>query len=179
MRLSPVVILWSLSFVFVPAISAQSLAAAAPEIDAPVLVDSQPAGALPEFFPQGLPLPAPPEPGRPRLHTLTANEQLMRDEVERLGQKKHQFVRCKLANGKILTGLIRGASEGGFTLKTQALNGPYLRYSDLAEAPKPVPAVGTRIKQGLQWTGFGAAVALAIPAIILIFPLMLSGAIAD
>ena len=81
-----------------------------------------------------------------------------------------------LAIWLILTGLVRGDNDQGFTLNTNALGGPFVRYEDLADAPKSVPAVGTRIKQGAQWTGL---VALAIAFVPIFLPLMFLGVMSD
>ena len=97
--------------------------------------------------------------------------------VQELRDRKHQYVHCKLKTGSILTGQVKSAGFEAFTIQTEALGGFHtVKYDDLAETPRAVPAVGTRFKQGAQWTGFGAVVLVAIPVLIVLSPfLFLSG----
>lgn len=99
-----------------------------------------------------------------------------RTAVKELASHKHQFIHFKLRNGRVLTGLIRDVSQVGFTLYTDALGGPYVRYEDIAERPHPVPAVGTRIKHGAEWTGL---IVLTMAAIPILIPLGLTGILPD
>jgi hypothetical protein len=102
-----------------------------------------------------------------------------RANVKELASHKHQFVHFRLRNGKVLTGLIRDVSQEGFTLHTDALGGPYIRYEEIVEQPRPVPAVGTRIKHGAEWTGLGVLIAAAIPLVFVLFPLAITGILPD
>ena len=137
----------------------------------PVLADMRPeTPALTELFRQS-PVPLPP-PSPPDLLRPDAPEDRYRAAIKALGAQRHQFVHCELQNGKVFTGLIRSADRNGFTLQTDALAGPYVRYKDLAGQPRPVPAVGTRIKLGAEWTGIGALIAVAVPLLILFSPLV-------
>jgi hypothetical protein len=56
------------------------------------------------------------------------------------------------------------------------LGGRRVLYRDIAERPRFTPAVGTRIKLGAEWTGL---IALAIAAIPIFLPLMLTGVMSD
>ena len=86
-------------------------------------------------------------------------------------KQKHQYVHCKLKTGKILTGRIKGAGYEAFDIQTEAIGGiHYVYYADLAEVPRAVPAVGTRFKQGAEWTGVGALIAVGLPLAIIFSP---------
>ena len=113
-----------------------------------------------------------PEPMPPTQRVGATSEQY-RLVAENLREKKHQFIHCKLKNGKILTGLPRDVGAAGFSLHTDIFAETFVRYDDLAEAPKPVAAVGTRIKQGAEWTGLVAFI------VVFFIPLALTGAIPD
>ena len=104
-------------------------------------------------------------------------ETQFREVVQKLSKQKHQFVHCKLTNGKVFTGHLREIAGDGFSIQTEALGGEhYVRYRELAEAPRTVPAVGTHIKIGAQWTG---VVALTIVLTPILLPLLLTGVLAD
>ena len=64
----------------------------------------------------------------------------IQEAVKKLGVNKHRFVHCELANGKVRAE-IRG---NGFMLKDGMLISPWIRFTDLQAAPRPVPAAGTR-----------------------------------
>ena len=100
-----------------------------------------------------------------------------RATVQDFKKHKHQYVHCKLKTGKILTGQIKDAGYEAFTIKTEALGGMHsIKYDDLAEVPRAVPAVGTRFKQGAQWTGLVTLIVVGLPILILVSPLLfLSG----
>src|SRR5262249_20879076 len=93
-----------------------------------------------------------------------------RDTVEKLSARRHQYVHIKLKNGKVFTGLVRNVSVEGFSLRTDALGGPSVVYKDLAESPRPVRAVGTRVKRGAEWTGRCVLLIAAIPLAIAFSP---------
>jgi hypothetical protein len=107
---------------------------------------------------------------------LDSTPESYRATIEQFSQRKHTFVHCELKNGKVLTGLVRGVSDRGFELATDALAGTYVTYAELAKAPRQVPAVGTRIKHGAEWTGLVLLAAAALPILL---PLMLTGVISD
>ena|SRR5215831_5558362 len=155
-----------------PSIGQTLPAAANPE--PPASSDLEPLAPAPtELFEQS-PVPVPPP--RPDPLPSDAPEDRYRAAIVSLEEHKHQFVHCKLQNGKVLTGLIRGVDRNGFVLHTHALAGPYIYYKDLAEQPRPVPAVGTRVKHGAEWAGIGAVLAVALPLLIVFSPLVyLSG----
>src|SRR5262249_54758372 len=103
---------------------------------------------------------------------LGAAANRFRAVVKELASHKRQFVHFKLRDGRVLTGLIRDAGQIGFTLHTDVLSGPYIRYAEIAEQPRAVPAVGTRIKHGAEWTGL---IVLTVAAIPILLPLALTG----
>jgi len=152
MKFSQVVILFAGSFAFAHATCAQSLTAS--EVEAPVLTEAQPANAFPDLFPQRVE-PAAPLASQVDLTDSRATEDRYRAEIESIAESKQKFIRCKLKNGKILTGRVHAPGYEAFTLHTDArfIDGKYIYYKDLAELPRTVPAVGTRIKQGMQWAG--------------------------
>ena len=93
--------------------------------------------------------------------------------VQELRIHRHQYVHCRLKTGKILTGQIKDAGFEAFSIQTDVLGEHHrVRYEDLAEAPRPVPAVGTRFKQSAQWAGIGALFAVAIPLLFVLSPLL-------
>ena len=157
------------------------------EIEPPTLADAEPLPVPTDDLFQHAPVPAPPPPGRlprqgERIEPGSAADQY-RTTVKALAVHKHQFVHCKLQIGKVLTGLIRDINDQGFSLHTNAVGGTYIHYTALAEPPRVVPAVGTRIKQGAQWTGIGVGIAvaipLAIPLCLIFYPLIAAGVIKD
>src|SRR5262249_51040517 len=96
--------------------------------------------------------------------------------IKNLAAHKHQYAHIKLKSGKVLTGSLSDIGDQGFYLSTDALAGSYILYRDIAETPRSTPAVGTRIKQGAQWTGLIAITILAIPILL---PLALTGLLPD
>lgn len=58
-------------------------------------------------------------------------------------------------------------------------DGHTVRYDQLAEPPRPVLAVGTRAVKGLEVTGLVALCIVAIPLIVALYPLILTGIISD
>jgi hypothetical protein len=101
-----------------------------------------------------------------------ATEDRYRTEIRLFAQDERQFVHCRLKNGKVLTGRLDKPGDTKFTIRTNALgDGTSVEYKDLAESPRVVPAVGTRIKQGTQLTGF------VVFVVIFFIPLALAGVI--
>jgi len=157
------------------------------DVDPPVLVGAEQRSIQLDDPLQHAPVPSPPAPFRlarqgERIEPGSSADQY-RSVVKTLAVHKHRFVHCKLQNGKVLTGLIREMNDQGFSLHTNAVGGTYIHYNTLAEPPRVVPAVGTRIKQGAQWTGIGVGIAvaipLAIPLCLIIYPLIAAGVIQD
>lgn len=73
--------------------------------------------------------------------------------VQKIGVDKHRFVHVDLPKGKVRTGVIMQIEERGFVLKDGIIFDQWISYADLQDAPRPVAAVGTKIGQGLKWTG--------------------------
>lgn len=182
MRTSSMVVLFLSLVAIANGVSAQSIVSVA-EDEAPALTATQPADAPSDVFQQTQPVPAPPVQSSPHIEavdarTTRATEDSYRSAIKSLAHKKHQFVHCKLKNGKVLTGTVHDAGYEAFTLNSDILGeGRYIYYTDLAETPQPVPAVGTRFKQGAQWVGLGALVAVALPAIVLFSPILFASGI--
>jgi len=142
------------------------------DIESPVLSDAQlPDLTLADIFQQ--PAPQPPLPAESNSIQADTSKDEYRAVVKSLGAHKHQYVHCKLKTGKIVTGQITDAGFEAFSVKTNILGEHhYVRYDDLAEAPRPVHAVGTRFKQAVQWAGVGALVAVAVPVLVILSPLL-------
>lgn len=140
------------------------------DLESPVLSDAKPHDTVfAEAFQQ---LALQPPPAEPELIQADASASEYHATIQSLGGNRHQFVHCRLKNGKVLTGLIRDIARDGFSLHTNALGGPHISYKDLAEQPRPVPAVGTRFKQAAQWTGIGALIVVAVPVLVVLSPLL-------
>lgn len=58
-------------------------------------------------------------------------------------------------------------------------NGPDISYGELNAAPRPVAAVGTHLKNGLEWTGFVGVCVVLSPLVLVFYPLVLAGVIQD
>ena len=61
------------------------------------------------------------------------------------------------------TGVITAIREDEFVLKDGIFATHEISYTDLKAAPRPVAAVGTKIGQGLQWTGLVLATIPVLP----------------
>src|SRR5215470_14614404 len=106
------------------------------EIEPPVLVETSAPDLKAPLLQSAIAEPLPPqethaEAGTPAKRYRTA--------VEELTSHRHWFVRFKLRNGKVLTGLIRGVGQEGFTLHTDGLGGPYIRHEEIAQQARAVP----------------------------------------
>jgi hypothetical protein len=110
---------------------------------------------------------------------LSPEELSYRDTVRTLGVNPHRFVHCDLPNGKVRTGVITSIHDEGFILKDGIIMSQWIRYTDLKAAPRPVPAVGTRIGQGFKWTGLVVGCIAAAPLALVIYPLIAAGVVAD
>jgi hypothetical protein len=73
--------------------------------------------------------------------------------VQKLGVDTHRFVHVDLPKGKVRTGVITQIEDRGFVLKDGIIFDQWISFADLQATPRPVAAVGTRIGQGLKWTG--------------------------
>ena len=130
---------------------------------------------------------APSEPPQPHVRRrlprppllLSPEELSYREAVRKLGVNAHRFVHCDLPNGKVRTGVITSIRDEGFELKDGILISQWIRYTDLKAAPRPVPAVGTRIGQGFKWTGVVAGCIVVAPLAIILYPLIAAGVIQD
>lgn len=97
----------------------------------------------------------------------------MRAAVQKLGVQRNRFVHCELRNGQVLTGTIVRIEPRAFYVQTDAVGNPHqVFYANLTSSPRPVPAVGTRLKQGLQWTGVGIGLAVGIPLLVVLSPIL-------
>lgn len=169
MRFSRVAILFAASFAFANAIAAQTTAVS--DEEAPVLGGAQPVTPPSVLFEQQ---EQPEPPSASVLPQSVADSALLEDryraEIELLAEKERQFVRCKLKNGKVLTGRLGDRGVTTFVVRTNGLgDGTIVEYKNLAEMPRAVPAVGTHIKQGAQITGF------VIFVVVFFIPLAIAG----
>ena len=114
-----------------------------------------------------------------RRHPLTPREVSMRDAVESLGIDKHRFVRCELKDGSQFVGGIDDIQFAYFRISKGILNNREINYSELEQAPQPIPAVGEHLVNGLQWTGLVAACVVFSPLVVIFYPLVLAGVITD
>lgn len=112
-------------------------------------------------------------------HPLTPHEVSMREAVQLLGIDKHRFVLCELKDGSHFVGGIGDIQYTYFRISKGILNGREINYSELKQAPRPVPAVGEHFVNGLEWTGFVAACVALSPLVIVFYPLVLAGVISD
>jgi len=112
-------------------------------------------------------------------HPLTPREVSMREAVESLGIDKHRFVLCELKDGSHFVGGIGDIQFGYFRISQGIMNGRQISYSELKEAPQPVPAVGEHLANGLKWTGLVAVCVALSPLAIVFYPLVLAGVITD
>ncbi len=115
-----------------------------------------------------------------RQHPLTPREVALRESVYELASHPKQYAQVRLADGKVLTGTISNADHDSFQVRSHILgDGHTVRYDQLAEPPRPVLAVGTRAVKGLEVTGLVALCIVAIPLFVVLYPLILTGIIAD
>lgn len=112
-------------------------------------------------------------------HPLTPREVSMREAVESLGIDKHRFVLCELKDGSHFLGGIGDIKFATFRISKGIMNSRDISYSELKEAPQPVPAIGEHLANGLKWTGLVAACVVFSPLVIVFYPLVLAGVITD
>jgi hypothetical protein len=113
-------------------------------------------------------------------HPLTPREVALRESVYELASHPKQYAHVRLADGKVLTGTISNAHQDTFQVRSHILgDGHTVRYDQLAEPPRPVLAAGTRAVKGLEVTGLVALCIVAIPLIVALYPLILTGIISD
>lgn len=172
MKSCRVAVIFASLFAFYSATPAQ-VPPAVSEEEAPILVEAQPL-TLPQLFGQQT-QPEPPSTSallQSDASGSLAIEDRYRAEIKLLAQKEHQFVHCKLKNGKVLTGRLGDPGDKIFLIRTNALgDGTPVEYKNLSELPRAVPAVGTRIKQGAQLTAF------VVFVVVFFVPLALTGVI--
>ena len=115
-----------------------------------------------------------------RQHPLTPREVALRESVYELASHPKQYAHVRLEDGKVLTGTISNADHDTFLVRSHILgDGHAVRYDQLAEPPRPVLAVGTRAVKGLEVTGLVALCIVAIPLFVVLYPLIMTGIIAD
>jgi hypothetical protein len=113
-------------------------------------------------------------------HPLTPREVALREAIYALASHAKQYVHVRLADGRVLTGTISNANNDTFQVRSHILgDGHIVRYDQLAEPPRPVPAVGTRVVKGLEVSGLVALCIVAIPLFVALYPLILTGVISD
>jgi hypothetical protein len=112
-------------------------------------------------------------------HPLSPRDVSMREAVQSLGIDKHRFVRCELKDGSHVTGGITAVHSAQFAISQGIMNGRHLQYSELKQAPEPVPAVGEHIVNGLKWTGLVASCVALSPLLVVLIPLMAAGVLND
>jgi hypothetical protein len=113
-------------------------------------------------------------------HPLTPREVALRESVYELASHPKQYAHVPLADGKVLTGTISNAGHDTFLVRSHILgDGHTVRYDQLAGPPRPVFAVGTRVVKGLEATGLVALCIVAIPLFVVLYPLIMTGIIAD
>jgi hypothetical protein len=111
---------------------------------------------------------------------LTPHEVAMREAVYAAAGHPKQYVRVRLASGKVLTGTISDANKDTFLVRSNVLgDGHTVRYDQLAEPPRPVLALGTRAVKGLEVAGIVALCIVAIPLFVALYPLILTGVVSD
>jgi hypothetical protein len=177
MQFALIVVLSAGAFVVTPSSFAQYTLTASNVADAPVLEVTSVEPPDPILVPQS----EPPLPGsavpqaQPAINEAGAAIERYRTEIKSLSTRSHTFIHCKLKSGKVITGWIAAPGYEAFTLHTDAsfTDGKYVYYKDLAESPRAVPAVGTQIKQGAQWTG------IILFVVVFFVPLAMMGVIPD
>ncbi len=112
-------------------------------------------------------------------HPLTPRDVSIREAVESLGIDKHRFVRCDLKDGSHFVGGISAVQFRYFRISKGIMNSREIRYSELKQAPQPIPAVGEHLVNGLEWTSLVAACVVFSPLAIVFYPLVLAGVISD
>ncbi|HKV26336.1 MAG TPA: hypothetical protein VJN93_17195 [Candidatus Acidoferrum sp.] len=105
-------------------------------------------------------------------HPLTPSDVVIRDAITGLARDHHQYIHVRLRNGRVLTGVVRSTNQEFFVLKTGISGRQSFNYSQLAEPPRAVPAIGTRIVHGLELTGIAVA---TLPLAIVAYPLLAIG----
>lgn len=102
-------------------------------------------------------------------HPLTPRDVAVRESVRALGTDKHRFVHCELKDQTVVTGAITSIGAEHFFVETGILgSGRPIPYRELSTAPQPVAAVGTHLKNGLEWTGFVAIGIALIPFFLIL-----------
>lgn len=111
---------------------------------------------------------------------LTPREVAYRLSIENFAARHNQFVHVRLVDGKVLTGNITFTSDESFRIQTHVLSsGRLVRYRQVAEAPRPVVAVGAKTVRGLEVTGLVVGCIVFIPVAVVMYPLIVAGIIQD
>src|SRR5262249_26024467 len=97
-----------------------------------------------------------------------------------LAARRRQYVHVRLVDGTILTGTIDFTNREGFRLQTSVFGcGRALHYRELAEAPRPVRALGAKTVRGLEMTGMVVMCIALLPVALVAYPLIAAGVIKD
>ena len=111
---------------------------------------------------------------------LTPREVAYRQSIVGFAAHHNQFVHVRLVDGKVLTGNITFTSADAFLIQTHVLSsGHRVLYRELAEAPRPVIAVGAKTVRGLEVAGLVVGCIAIIPLAVVIYPLIAAGIIQD
>lgn len=111
---------------------------------------------------------------------LTPRQVAYRQSIKEFSARRNQFVHVRLVDGKVFTGNITFTSADAFLIQTHVLSsGRRVLYRELAEAPRPVLAVGAKTVRGLEVTGLVAACIVLIPVAVVMYPLIAAGIIQD
>jgi hypothetical protein len=114
-----------------------------------------------------------------KMHPLAPSVVATREAVVALGVDHHRFVRCNLANGTKQVGAILSIENDRLVLSSGIMGENMIFYADLLAPPVPVAATGEHLANGLKWTGFVAVCVVAVPVIVALLPLMVTGVISD
>lgn len=118
-------------------------------------------------------------------HSLpkTIQEDSNRQAVKSLGISKTKFVRCEFRNGKHLVGAITDFDDRSFTVSYGAWHKRHITYSELSAPPVRVAAVGEHIAYTAETTlvvaGITALCVVALPVVVVLMPLVITGVIQD
>jgi hypothetical protein len=110
---------------------------------------------------------------------LTPQDIVIREAVQSLGIDKHRFVLCELKDGSSLVGGIAIIERDYFRISQGIMDGRELHYSELKQAPQPVPAVAEHFTNGMKWTGFVAFCVAVSPVVLALLPFLFAGVLPD
>jgi len=110
-------------------------------------------------------------------------EESNRQAVKSLGVSKSKFVRCEFRNGKHLVGAITNLDAQGFTVSYGVWKNHHISYAELSAPPVHVAAVGEHIAYAVETTlavaGITTLCIVAIPAVAVLMPLVITGVLQD